>query len=397
VAPPSAAVVGGSIGGLTAALVLRDLGCEVTVFERTSGEQTATGAGIVAHPETLRYFLERGGMRVEEVSAPSRWVRYLGPGGEVVHEAPSRYRFTAWGTLHGALQRLYGAGDVRRGEAFVGLAQDAGGVDLRFASGHTARAELAVFADGILSTARRRLLRDVAPVYSGYVGWRGTVGEEDLEPDVVALLSDALTYALTPTGHIVAYPIPDIDGGLEVGSRRMNYVWYRNVPDGPALDELMTDRTGVHRPVSLGPGAVQDRFAEEVREAAGRELPPPLAQLVARTPRPFVQAVADVEVPRMAFGRACLMGDAAFGARPHAAAGTAKAAADAWALAGALAAESGDVPRALARWEPGQLALGRALLARVRTMGERSQFRHDWTPGDPDLRFGLREPGDADM
>ena len=54
----------------------------------------------------------------------------------------------------------------------------------------------------------------------------------------------------------------------------------------------------------------------------------------------------------MAFGRACLLGDAAFVVRPHAAAGTAKAAADAWALAEALARD-GDVPAALARWETG--------------------------------------------
>ncbi len=66
------------------------------------------------------------------------------------------------------------------------------------------------------------------------------------------------------------------------------------------------------------------------------------------------ETVRDVAVPRMAFGRVAVMGDAAFAARPHAAAGTAKAAADAWALAAAVAATGGDVPTALARWEPGR-------------------------------------------
>ena len=51
----------------------------------------------------------------------------------------------------------------------------------------------------------------------------------------------------------------------------------------------------------------------------------------------------------MAFGRVCLLGDAAFALRPHAAAGTAKAAADAWALAEALAASGGDLQAALPR------------------------------------------------
>lgn len=94
----------------------------------------------------------------------------------------------------------------------------------------------------------------------------------------------------------------------------------------------------------------------------------------------------------MAFGRACLIGDAAFVARPHGAAGTAKAAADAWALVDALARHA-DVPAALADWEPGQLALGRQLLERTRRIGSRSQVECNWVPGDPMFIFGLRGPG----
>ena len=108
--------------------------------------------------------------------------------------------------------------------------------------------------------------------------------------------------------------------------------------------------------------------------------------------RPFLQVVYDVEVSRMAFGRVCLIGDAAWVVRPHAAAGTAKAAADAWTLADALAAHD-DVPSALTAWEPGQLALGRQLLERTRRIGARSQVECNWQPGDPELIFGLYGPG----
>jgi 2,6-dihydroxypyridine 3-monooxygenase len=87
-----------------------------------------------------------------------------------------------------------------------------------------------------------------------------------------------------------------------------------------------------------------------------------------------------------------LIGDAAFLARPHAAAGTAKAAADAWALAEAVARHD-NVVAALADWEPGQLALGRQLLERTRRIGRRSQFDGNWVPGDPEFIFGLRAPG----
>jgi 2,6-dihydroxypyridine 3-monooxygenase len=53
----------------------------------------------------------------------------------------------------------------------------------------------------------------------------------------------------------------------------------------------------------------------------------------------------------MARDRVCLVGDAAFAVRPHAAAGTAKAAADGWALAEELTAAADGVPAALAAWE----------------------------------------------
>jgi 2,6-dihydroxypyridine 3-monooxygenase len=94
----------------------------------------------------------------------------------------------------------------------------------------------------------------------------------------------------------------------------------------------------------------------------------------------------------MVFGRTCLIGDAAWVARPHAAAGTAKAAADGWALAGALATHD-SIPEALAAWEPGQMELGRQLVERTRRIGFRSQVSCTWDPTDPDFLFRLREEG----
>ena len=89
-----------------------------------------------------------------------------------------------------------------------------------------------------------------------------------------------------------------------------------------------------------------------------------------------------------------MVGDAAFALRPHVAAGTAKAAADARTLAEALSASRGDVAAALARWEPAQLALGRVATARTRRVGERAQLINSFRPGDPDVAFGLYAPKD---
>jgi 2,6-dihydroxypyridine 3-monooxygenase len=179
---------------------------------------------------------------------------------------------------------------------------------------------------------------------------------------------------------------------VTAGERLINFVWYRNYLAGGDLDDVLTDDAGQRRDVSLPPGAAREHHVAELRAVAAARLPEPVARVVCSTAQPFLQVVYDIEVPRMAFGRVCLIGDAAFVARPHAAAGTAKAAADAWALADALDRQR-DVPTALARWEPGQLALGQQLLDRARRNGRRSQFDGTWVPGDPELIFGLRAPG----
>jgi 2,6-dihydroxypyridine 3-monooxygenase len=157
----------------------------------------------------------------------------------------------------------------------------------------------------------------------------------------------------------------------------------------------MTDGDGVRHDLSLPPGAVQPRHVQELREAA-RRLPPAICEVVHGAEEPFIQPIVDVEVAAMAFGRVCLLGDAAFVARPHAAAGTAKAAADAWALHDALERSGWDIPAALADWERRQLSLGSSLLQRVREMGDSAQFGAGWRPADPGLRFGLERPGDSE-
>lgn len=117
--------------------------------------------------------------------------------------------------------------------------------------------------------------------------------------------------------------------------------------------------------------------------------------MIVQTEQPFLQVIVEVAVSRMAFGRVCLIGDAAFALRPHVAAGTAKAAEDGWKLAKAVSGHTGDVVAALRHWEQSQLALGRQAVARARDAGERLQGG-DWQAGDP-LPFGLYESGDSSM
>jgi 2,6-dihydroxypyridine 3-monooxygenase len=384
-------VVGGSIGGLTAALLLRELGLEVTVYERSGAELEQRGAGIGFLPASSRYLVERARADLDEISVTTRSIRYLDRRGRVVHEQDQRYRFSNWNTVYRSLLRCYGRDRYLLGRECADVRQDGGMVHVTETGGSELDVDLLVCADGIGSRARACLLPEVGPRYAGYVAWRGLVPERELGDDAAAL-ADAITYHVHANSHILVYPIPGMDGSVRPGDRLINFVWYRNYLPGGDLADLMTDREGRLHDMSLPPGAARPVHVEEMRAGAAARLPELIARVVLAARAPFVQAILDVEVPRMAFGRVCLVGDAAFAVRPHAAAGTAKAAADAWELAAALA-EHPDVESALAAWEPGQLALGRDLLERTRRIGRRSQFDCTWTPGDPELIFGLHEPG----
>jgi 2,6-dihydroxypyridine 3-monooxygenase len=388
-----AIVVGGSIGGLTSALLLRKLGFDVDVFERTPTQLDNRGGGIVLQPITMKWFDRHSARQIHELSTQSSRLRYLGPGNEVVYEEPVDWRYTSWGTVYRALLSDFGDEHYHLGEFCAGFSQDADQVELRFVTGRVERADLVVFADGITSTARRRLYPTLDREYSGYVGWRGTLREDQVTEETHALLADSLTYSVAPNTHAVMYTIPGLDGELEDGKRLLNYVWYRNVADGPELQELTIDIRGFEAPVSLHPGAVQQRYIDEMREAALAQLAPAVAEVIVRTKQPYLQVVFDTRIPGMVDGRIAIIGDAAFAARPHAAAGSAKAAADAWALYERLGAHDGGIAEALKLWEPGQLELGNRLIDRVSAMGARSQFTNTWIPGDPDLRFGLYGPG----
>jgi 2,6-dihydroxypyridine 3-monooxygenase len=383
-------VVGGSLGGLNAALWLGDAGWDVTVLERSASPLEGRGAGIVLHPATVRFLVEHNAADLAGISAPVEWLRYLGADNTVLSEAPCRFRFTSWTTLYRSLLGGLDRSRYRMGTEVVAVEPRGAAVT---ASGERLEADLVVAADGVASTVRGLLLPDVRPRYAGYVAWRGTVAEDRLPAETFAVLQAAITYHLRPASHILAYPIPNLDGTVTPGGRQFNWVWYRNVAEGGPIDELMTGIDGRRHPLSLPPGLVRAHHVDDLR-AAARQLPAALADVVAATENPFVQLIVDVAVPRMVVGRVCILGDAAFALRPHAAVGTAKAAEDAWQLRRALRAEPDDIDRALAGWEESQLTLGRQVAARTCQAGNRSQFEGTWQVGEP-LPFGLYEVGDS--
>lgn len=389
-APPRVVVAGGSLGGLSAALWLRDAGCEVDVCERSRRPLEGQGAGIVLNPATLRWFVEREGLDPADVGLSARYLRYLGRDGETAAELVAPYRFSSYDTLYRNLLSAFGTDRYHLSEEVVAGSEEGDVVRAHLATGEERSCELLVWADGIRSTGRSQLVPEAQRSYAGYVAWRGTVEPERLGDATSEALDDAITYCVLSHSHMLAYAIPVADASV------LNWLWYRNVPAGEELDAALTDANGARREVSVPPGAVAADQLAELLEAAERRLPPPLAEVVRNTDRPFLQAIIDIDVPRMAFGRMCVIGDAAVALRPHAAAGSAKAAEDGYRLGEAMREAGGDVPAALAAWEPPQLALAHSVLARTRAAGDSSQFHETWRVGDP-IPFGLYEIGDSMM
>lgn len=225
---------------------------------------------------------------------------------------------------------------------------------------------------------RRRLvdgaspfLSEVRPRYAGYIAWRCLVEEHLLSSDAHALLSDALAYSFPPGEMSLSMPIPGRGDDVRPGHRSYYVIWYRLVsPDH--LRDLMTDQSGRDHNLAIPPPLIRADVIAAMRRDAMTLLPPVIADVIARADEPLLQAITDLETPRMTFGRVALLGDAAFVARPHVAAGITKAALDAAVLAGELEASPDDIPSALARYEVKRLTFGQALVDYSRKLGAAS-------------------------
>lgn len=368
---PRALIVGGSLSGLFAATALRAIGWEVQVFERSPNTLDSRGGGLVLQPDVLQA-LQFAGIRHHAALGVGSDDRIeLDRHDQVLQRLAMPQTQTSWNLLYGSLKRALPADVVYAGERFVRLEQDGERVQAHFASGRVVGGDLLIGADGANSTVREQLMPRAVPAYAGYVAWRGLVPEGRLPAAVDALLAQAFAFQHGPGHSMLEYLVPGDDGSIRAGERRRNWVWYRPATVGADLDRLLTDRDGHRHKVSLPPGALADGSLSRLRDAAAELLAPSFRQLVAATDEPFLQAIVDLQVPQMVFGRALLLGDAAFVPRPHTAGSTAKAAANAVALAQALRTSPFSLPQALASWQQSQLDAGRAMVEHGRALGDR--------------------------
>jgi len=367
---PRAIIIGGSLGGLFAANLLREVcGWEVDVYERAADDLAARGAGIGTHDEMFSV-IRRLGLAVDESFGIRLKIRRVfDRTGVVAFEQPLERTMSSWVRFYRPLKDRLPEGNYHFGKSLTGIEQDAAGVTAVFSDGSRARGDLLVGCDGFRSTVRSVLMPDLELRYASYIAWRGMVDERDIPEHLHREMFEYHAFCLPEGEYITVYPVPGPDDNVSRGGRRANFVWYHPMAPEPGLRDLCTDVTGHCHGTAIAPHLIRPDVTAEVRRLASRLFAPQIAELVGMVKQPFFQAIFDLECPSVVQGRVALLGDAAFVARPHLGMGTTKAALDAQWLVDALQAEPGDLQAALARYNESVCRFGRLAVARGRWLG----------------------------
>ncbi len=363
-----ALIIGGSLGGLFAGLLLRQAGWDVAVFERSGGDLASRGVGVGTHVE-LFDVMRRLGIAVDELFGVAISSRIcLDRSGAVIARLPFEKVLSSWALFYRALRRHLPDACYRPGMQLDDIAQDADGVTAVFADGARVRGDLLVGADGLNSTVRARAFAALPPAYAGYVAWRGAVEEAAVPPAARPDLIESYGFFLAPREMVLCYLQPGADDDHRPGRRRLNWLWYHPV-HAAALSDLCTDAAGRHHGHAIPPPLIRREVIAAFRQDARTMLPPQFTALIEATAAPFFQPIFDLESQRVVAGRVALLGDAAFVARPHVGAGVTKAALNAAWLADALAATPHHINAALATYETQARRFGAAMVARARYLG----------------------------
>jgi 2-polyprenyl-6-methoxyphenol hydroxylase-like FAD-dependent oxidoreductase len=381
---PHALVIGGSLGGLLAANLLRSIGWRAQVFERVSDDLASRGAGIGTHEELLE-IMQRVGIAVDHsigVHPESRTC--LDRAGKVQHRMPRPRILSSWGRLYRALKDAFPADDYYFDKSLVSFQDDGKAVSASFADGSTFHGDLLIGADGIRSTVRAQIMPGADPLYAGYVAWRGMVPEASI-PKALHAEIFAHNVVCYPDGDAMTmYAVPGPNNDVRPGHRAYNWVWYHPVDGGAGLASLCTDATGRCHGQAIPPALIRPEVIAAMLATSRTALAPQCVRVIELTEQPFFQAIFDLEAPRMYHKRAALLGDAAFVARPHVGMGVTKAALDAECLADALVA-CGDIDTALERYHQRQHLFGTRVIARARKVGahlgaQATKPPEQWTP-----------------
>ena len=357
-----AIVVGGGIGGLSAAIALRRAGIPAEVYERAP-ELREVGAGISLWPNATRQ-LRRWGLLDDVLRRGFRFStgEMRDARGAVLTrmhlpaaDAPSVLIHRA--DLHAVLADGLPPWAIRTDAAFAGLRETADGVEADFGEAGTAEGPFLVGADGLRSAVRRQVLGDGEPVYRGYPVWRG-----------VAPAGAAEWTSLTETlGRGLRFGTVPIGGG--------RVAWWATANEAEDADD-----------------GAEGRKAKLLRLFGDWHRPVP--QLIEATPEDGILKNGTYDRPpvrRWGRGRVTLLGDAAHPTTPNLGQGGCMAIEDAAVLARCLS-ETEDVPAALRAFEARRYRRTAWVTRESLRYGRVAQWQHATAVRLRDALFRLAPP-----
>lgn len=330
----TAAIIGAGMGGLATAANLRRIGIDVTIYEQARAF-ARVGAGIQQGPNSVKVLR---GMGLEErvrsvafhpemtryrdaATGDLLWQRMQGEEYEKKYGAPQLLLHRA--DLHEALASIVPEDVIQRSKKLVDFRQDAEGVDMFFADGSSARADMMIAADGVHSMVRERMHGPEQPRFTGRVAYRTTFPTSLIKNVEV----EGSTKWMAKDRHIVIYfTNPRKDEVYFVTSTPEPSFNIESWSTEGDLNQLLREYEGFH-PIVRG-----------VLEAC-----PAVHKwaLVERDPLPFWTQ-----------GRITLLGDSCHPMTPYMAQGAGTSIEDAAILARCLAdASTSDIPRALKIYE----------------------------------------------
>ncbi|MGH6770920.1 MAG: FAD-dependent monooxygenase [Xanthobacteraceae bacterium] len=355
-------IVGGGIGGLTAAVALHRRGCEVAVYER-SHRLEEVGAGLQIGPNGVKVLRALGLQAQLDLIAfqPTNQVSIKWDDASLRHRVPLKsiatkeygapYMTMHRAHLHGMLIKALPEGVTHLNANCVG-AETRGDVAVaRFADGSEVEADAVIGADGIRSAIRAQLFGADRPRFTEMMCWRCMVPMDKVPTKIGPDLSVDLAHGeyfgwIGPNGHVICYPIGD-GSVLNIFAGHVTDQWVEESWSVPSSqDELLAAYEGWNEAL-LG----MFRNVQHVYKWGIYDRDP---------------------VPEWTRGRVSLLGDAAHPTMPTLAQGANMAIEDGAVLARNLARHSDDIHVALA----GYVAERQPRTARV-TLQSRQQFANN--------------------
>jgi 2-polyprenyl-6-methoxyphenol hydroxylase-like FAD-dependent oxidoreductase len=292
----SAIIVGGSVGGLFAGVLLQQAGWHVNLYERSTSGLQGKGAGLVPQSEVEQILAEIGRKDVVQTGVVARERIFLNRAGKVAGVARTPQAQISWDLLFAAFRNEIPDDKYHQGRVVVEVESSETDARVEFSDGLSERADLIVGADGIGSVVREAVAPGTEPRYAGYVAFRGLAPETSLPKESAALVSERFTFFDAPDSQFLGYLVAGADGSTDPGQRRYNWVWYRQLK-GAQLGATLTSDAGARREYSVSSSGLSAITKEELRLAAESLLPRVLGAIVTKEKFPFLQAIFDYEAP----------------------------------------------------------------------------------------------------